>query len=204
MDEFVWACREYTRSGNPLFIPETKGGQVGAARVFYVLGEYGAGCFSPFGIDGEINLANDPLDGSYKILQNMSSLILENQGKGTMKGILVDTILPEQEFDLGDYFIKAVLVSGRSTGIAGGLIVKTDKDEFIVAGKGLDVFFMPKDDSMCIGIDAVDEGTFKDGKWIPERRLNGDETHASTWSGTGVKLPAGKADIQKVSLYHYK
>jgi hypothetical protein len=203
-DEFVWACREYTRSGNPLFIPETIGGQPGAARVFYVLGEYSAGCFAPFGIDGDINMVNDPLDDSYKTLQDMSSFILENQGRGTMKGILVDTISPEQEIELGDYFIKADLAAGKGTGIAGGIIVLTAQDEFIVAGKGLDVFFMPKNDSLRIGINAVDEGTFKNGNWIPERRLNGDETHASTWSGTGVKLPAGKPGIQKVSLYHYK
>src|SRR4030042_98022 len=29
MDEFTWACHEYTRSGNPLFIPETRGGEIG-------------------------------------------------------------------------------------------------------------------------------------------------------------------------------
>jgi beta-galactosidase GanA len=39
-DEFVWVCEEYTRSGNPLFIPETRGGDAGAARAFYVFGEY--------------------------------------------------------------------------------------------------------------------------------------------------------------------
>jgi hypothetical protein len=50
----------------------------------------------------------------------------------------------------------------------------------------------------------VDEGTFKDGKWISERRLNGDETHASTSSGTGVKLRSDHISIQKISLYKYK
>jgi hypothetical protein len=50
----------------------------------------------------------------------------------------------------------------------------------------------------------VDEGTFKDGKWISERRLNGDETHASTSSGTGVKLPNHKVSILRISLYRYK
>jgi len=57
---------------------------------------------------------------------------------------------------------------------------------------------------MRIAVDAVDEGTFKDGKWIPERRLNGDEVHASTFLGTGLKLPGNKVSIQKMSLYQYK
>lgn len=45
IDEFTWVCKEYTRSGNPLFIPETRGGTVGAARALYVFGEFNAGCF---------------------------------------------------------------------------------------------------------------------------------------------------------------
>jgi hypothetical protein len=57
---------------------------------------------------------------------------------------------------------------------------------------------------MRAAVNAVDEGSFKDGKWVSERRLNGDETHASTSSGTGVKLPNNKMSIQKISLYRYK
>jgi hypothetical protein len=204
MDEFAWVCREYTRSGNPLFIPETRGGAVGAARAFYAFGEHDAGCFAPFGIDDELNRVNDPLDESYAVLQNMSSIILENQGKGTMRGILVDTVSPAPELELGEYRIKADLADGKRSGIAGGLIIQTGRQEFIVAGKALDLFFIPRDTSMRVAVDAVDEGTFKDGKWIPARRLNGDEVHASTWSGTGLKLSNQKVSIQKISLYRYK
>jgi hypothetical protein len=204
MDEFTWVCQEYTRSGNPLFIPETRGGAVGAARAFYAFGEHDAGCFAPFGIDNVRNAENDPLDECYAVLQNMSSIILENQGKGTMRGMLVDTILPVRQFELGNYKIEARLAGREKPGIAGGLIINTDPEEFIVAGKGLDVFFMSEDDSMRIAVNAVDEGTFKDGKWVSERRLNGDEVHASTWSGTGLKLPGNKVSIQRVSLYRYR
>jgi len=84
------------------------------------------------------------------------------------------------------------------------LIIKTGDDEFICAGRGFDLFFTAKDNSMRIGLDIVDEGTFSDGKWIAERRLNGDETHASTFDGTGLKFPPGRVSIQKISLYHYK
>jgi hypothetical protein len=134
----------------------------------------------------------------------MSSIILENQGKGTMRGILVDTVSPSIEFELGEYRIKADLAGGRNPGIAGGLIIQTGQQEFIVAGKALDLFFIPEDASMRVAVDAVDEGTFEDGKWVSERRLNGDEVHASTWSGTGLKLPDNKVSIQKISLYQYK
>lgn len=204
-DEFVWICKEYTRSGNPLFIPETRGGETGAARAFYVFGEYDAGCFAPFGIDNPRYSENDPLDEAYDVLQNMSPIILESQGIGNMRGVLVDTAKPVQQVELGNYIIEAHLGGWQKPDIAGGLIIMTGDDEFIVAGRALDVFFIPRDSSgMRVAVNACDEGIFEDGKWIAKRRLNGDEVHASTWSGTGVKLPGNKVSIQKVSLYRYK
>jgi beta-galactosidase GanA len=204
MDEFVWVCREYTRSGNPLFIPETRGGEIGAARAFYVFGEYGAGCFAPFGIDDHRYKKDDPLDETYAVLQKLTPLIIENQGIGTMRGILVDSLSPVQPFTLGNYKIEARLANGNGPAIAGGLIINTGPDEFIVTGKSLDVLFFSPDSIIRLGVNAVDEGTFKDGKWKPERRLNGDEVHASTWSGTGVKLPHDEITIQKISIYRFK
>jgi hypothetical protein len=204
IDEFTWACKEFTRSGNPLFIPETRGGEIGAARALYVFGEFNAGCFAPFGIDNDVNRRNDPLDDTYAILQDMSPVILENQGEGRMRGILVDTVSHLMEFDLGDYKIRAELAGGRKPGIAGGLIIHTGSQEYIVAGKGLDLFFIPKDTLMRVAIDKVDEGIFKDREWINVRRLNGDETHASTWDGTGLRLSDQKVSIQRVTLYRYK
>ena len=204
MDEFTWACHEYTRSGNPLFIPETRGGEIGAAKAFYAFGEHNAGCFAPFGIDNVRYAEHDPLDESYAVLRNMAAVILENQGKGSMRGILVDTASPVRQFDLGNYTVEARLAGGERTTVAGGLVINIGPDEFIVAGKALDVFFIPADDSLRVGVNAVDEGIFKEGIWVPERRLNGDEVHASTWSGTGLKLPDHKVSIQRLTLYRYK
>jgi hypothetical protein len=204
MDEFGWVCQEYTRNGNPLFIPETRGGEIGAARVFYVLGQYNAGCFAPFGIDDIVNAKNNPLEESYAVLQNMSEAILEHQGNGTMKGILVDKKSPVQRFELGDYIIEARFEGGEKSEIAGGLIIQTGKQEYICAGKGLDVLFIPKDDSMHIALEAVYEGTFKAGKWVNGRRLNGDEIHTSLFTGTGLRIPDNKVSIQKVTLFRYK
>jgi hypothetical protein len=204
MDEFVWACKEYVRSGNPLFIPETRSGALGAARAFYVFGEFDAGCFAPFGIDNPRYAENDPLDESYAVLKNMAPFILKNQGKGIMKGILVDTISPSQRIELGDYFIEAKMAAKPMMEIAGGLIIQTGPDEFVVAGRALDIFFTLKDKSMRIGVSAADEGIFENGTWVSKRRLNGDEVNASTWSGTGPKLSDDKVGLQKVSLYRFK
>jgi hypothetical protein len=203
-NEFIWVCNEYTRSGNPLFIPETLGGATGAARAFYAMGGFSAFGFAPFGIDGSLYETNDPLNESYLVLQKLSPLILENQGKNSMRGVLVDTAHPEQDLELGNYRIKARLSADKNTVTAGGLIIQTGADEFIVAGKSLDLFYMPEDSMQRIGVLSADEGFFKDDQWITRRRLNGDETHASTWDGTGNKLPADKPGIQKIILYHYR
>jgi hypothetical protein len=204
MDEFTWVCQEYTRGGNPLFIPETRGGELGAARALYAFGQFDAGCFSPFGIDDNRHADNDPLDESYSVLRTLSPIILAHQGLGTMKGILVDTLSPVQRLELGDYFIEARLAGSHGPAVAGGLIIQTGPQEFLAAGKALDIFFIPKNDSVHIGIDAVDEGTFDEGKWVGERRLNGDEVHTSTFDGTGLKLRGDAICIQKISLYSYK
>ncbi len=204
IDEFKWVCDEFTKSGNPLFIPETRGGDVGAARAFYSFGEYSAGCFAPFGIDNTRFMKDDPLDEAYAVLGNMSSIILENQGKGTMRGILLDSKEPKQEFELGRYRISASLADRTPSAVAGGIIINTGKNEFIVAGKGFDVFFAEINGTGRIGIDAVDEGWFIDDRWVPSRRLNGDETHASTWSGTGMRFFSDKFSIQKISLYSFQ
>jgi hypothetical protein len=201
LDAFTWACEEYTRSDNPLFIPEARGGEYGAASSFYAFGEFNAGLFAPFGIDNYIDRP-DQLDESYAVLKNMSSIILANQGKGTMRGVFVDTGSRIQKLELGDYSIEARL--GRGATIAGGIIIQTGTNEFIVAGRALDIFFAPKNTSMRIGVDKTEEGIFENEKWIPKRRLNGDEVHASTSDGTGPRLPGNKVSIQKISFYVYK
>jgi hypothetical protein len=121
-----------------------------------------------------------------------------------MQGVLVDTAHPEQDLELGNYRIKARLSTDKNTVTAGGLIIQTGADEFIVSGKSLDFFYIPKDSTERIGVLSADEGFFKGVHWIALRRLNGDETHASTWDGTGNKMPADKPGIQKIILYHYR
>jgi hypothetical protein len=64
-----------------------------------------------------------------------------------------------------------------------------------------------------VGLLSVEEGAFKDGKWIPGRRLNGDEVQlrydlsvaaAENQPGTGLRFPAGAPGIQRVKLYRYR
>jgi beta-galactosidase GanA len=201
---FEWVCKQYIRNGNPLFIPETSKGKIGAARVFDVFGEYNAGCFSPFGIDDPVDPKKDVLAESYNVVEKMEPIILINQGKGTMRGILVDSASPVQKFEMGDYWIEAQLRDQQKLDIGGGLIIQTGKESFIVAGRGISVSFAPKDSTRYIGVNVFDEGTFKNGKWVTERRLNGDEGPWSSGSRVVMSLSDNEECIRKISFYEYK
>jgi hypothetical protein len=208
MPDFEWICARYHRNGNPLFIPETRGGGVGAARVFWSTGRYDAMGFSPFGIDSSAPADTGPLSQSYATLSQLAPLILQNQGGDRMTGLLVTTNQPEQSVALGDYVIEARLGGGRrgpAPEAAGGIVISAGPDEYFVAGRSLDVFFKPKVPGGLpfVGIDFVDEGTFEKGRWVPGRRLNGDEVHTSTFDGTGLRLPGLQPVIQRVKLYRY-
>ncbi|MDR1645609.1 MAG: DUF5597 domain-containing protein [Tannerellaceae bacterium] len=201
---------QYDRMGNAVFIPETRGGDIGASRALFAIGEHNAMGFSPFGIDGmrmSTSTAPDPLAATYRLLDGMSGLILRHQGKGTMRGILVEKDAPVQTFEMGNYIVTADVYNSQSleTSAAGGLIIQLGSDEYIVLGRNLNVRFAPKTpgDLPYVGIDKVYEGVYdKDGLWKPGRLLNGDETHCSTFSGTGLKMPG--TSIQRITLYRYR
>ena len=70
--EFEAWCQQYTRRGNPLFIPEMRGTEVGARQVFYALGEHDAMGVSPFAIDSVDPAEENPLARSYAVLRQLA------------------------------------------------------------------------------------------------------------------------------------
>ena len=75
---------------------------------------------------------------------------------------------------------NAVLAaSDRQQAKSGALIIQTSEDEFYIVGINARFSFGsndPKDGKVLH--EVIEEGTFRDGIWIPGRRLNGDEDHA--------------------------
>jgi hypothetical protein len=57
----------------------------------------------------------------------------------------------------------------------------------------------PRSSSRPVGIAAVDEGAFVEGKWVPGRRLNGDEND----QGKAWRFDSKQVRTEKVSLYHF-
>jgi hypothetical protein len=211
-------CARYDRSGNPLFIPEAAGGAQGAANVFYAIGQHNAFGFSPFGIDRAIGSGESELAQSYDVLSQLAPLILDNQTKGGVAGVLLEELTPSQKVRLGDYTLNVTRAAagGRrplSAPAASpqapqaaqspyGIFIVTKPDEYFMAGSGLTITFAPNTPGPPIaGLATVEEGRFADARWVPGRTLAGDDTG----QGNNVSLRGGRGPgILRVTLYRYR
>jgi hypothetical protein len=75
----------------------------------------------------------------------------------------------------------------------------TAPNEFYIGGIGISITFSQKNSEFKSGLATVEEGTFVDGKWIPGRRLAGDDTA----QGNNLRL-GNDYSILRVTLYSYK
>ena len=96
---FAEIAAMYSRNGNPLFIPETRGD---AANAFYAIGQLNAQMFSPFGIERQAG-ADSPLAAAYGVLHQLTPLIMEHQTNGTMKAVMMEPGTGSQKVQLGNY-----------------------------------------------------------------------------------------------------
>ncbi len=80
------------------------------------------------------------------------------------------------------------------------IIISTAPNEFVIAGEGLTVTFLPDSDGPeHVELMSVEEGRFDNGTWVPGRRLNGDETDG----GNFAIFPCAAPSIQKVRIYRH-
>ena len=104
-DYEAW-CAKYDRSGNPLFIPESRGGTEGAVRLIYAIGRHNAIGYSPMGIDRPETPDKD-LTASYDAIAQLAPLIAEHQGDGTMSAVLLrGPDDPPQKIQVGNYTLE--------------------------------------------------------------------------------------------------
>ncbi len=197
-----WTSR-YTQRGNALFIPEMRGSADGARDIFYAIGQHDAIGTSPFAVDSIENPKDSALAASYGILQQFAPVILAHQGKGEMAGFLLDKEHPSVTRELGGYQLEIRLdeVFGNTASIGYGLVIATGPDEFMGAGSGFRVSFTPKTPGPArAGIGTIDEGTYRNGQWIPGRRLNGDENA----QGEGWRVSSRGLSIERCTVYRYE
>lgn len=196
--DFEQWCHLYHRDGNPLYISETRGHDIGAANVFYTLGEESGLGFSPFGIESEAS-NSDPLGESYHALAQLTPLILAHQSAGDIRGFVLGGDISDVDYTMGGYTLHVTQDNSATPGF--GILIATGEDEFLGVGKGFRVTFQPRSGSgKLVGIDGIEEGVFENGKWLPGRRLNGDEDN----QGKDWRFDSHSVKIEKVILYRYE
>ena len=210
--DFDYICEQYTLSGNPLYIPEARGGESGAINAMKTFCNYNGLGFSPFGIERyqDNSPENDFFTQTYKVLDQLSHLILTKEAKKQMVAITVDTVQINHTAILGKYKIEFTH-RGREKGCA--MVIEINPDEFVVAGRNLSIEFSlnnsRKED--ITGIQLAEEGFFENNQWVSTRRMNGDQImvnysfsncYKEGKSGNGLRFDRSLT-IQRVQLYHY-
>jgi beta-galactosidase GanA len=216
-----WADR-YTRSGNPLFIPEALRSNDAAVNALYTFGARSGFGFAPFGIESIGEPAAGLLRASNDLIRQLTPLITAHQGRGTMTALLPPG--PDQRaphaLTLGGLTLNATYERLEAPGLAdgvineagdrsasraplpaGAIVIQLGPDEFLFGGIGVVVTFAaPTPGNPQIGILNCEEGRYVDGQWQHVRWLNGDQTH----QGRHVRLEPGRFTIEHVKLYRYR
>lgn len=219
---FKDVCDEYTRRGNPLFIPETATHSYCASRMIYTVGHYHAMCYSPFGFDdiGKPFTAvqgflfgvdvNDPAlktpqdlaeyQAAGRLLRGMLPLLADAYGSKLLQAVSAETDpavpgpgnnpylakMPTMDFD--DFRVSVSFRNPLSSGENGAcLCLQVNQNECFILGKGCSLSFQSmREDRPDLDLLLTEEGSFTDGQWQPERRLNGDETAHLSLERPGV------------------
>jgi hypothetical protein len=147
----------------------------------------------------------DSFAQTYAILDYLAPVILDNQGTGTIVFLepMNDTNAPPQEVKLGDYTLNLSYGTGGfggRGGLGGGLggfgegptvtnasparlVINSGPGEYVFVGGPMTVTFTPNTPGRGgVVLGSFDETMLVDGRWVPGRRLNGDETdHSRRW-----------------------
>ena len=228
--DFKGVCASYTRSGNPLFIPEAR---ASVPNLFWAIGNHAALGYSPFGIE---SLPEDtPLASAYEALGGLMPVIAKYQAEEKVVAVVQETAgQPNQTISIGGYTLNFSFRSGGrgpappppAVNAAGGrgtpqaqgqvavqpprppqqnlgfaLVINTAPDEFVLVGQGFSLTAAPDNPGPKIaGFGSIDEGRFVNGTWIPGRRINGDESGG----GSRASLRGEGVGILKIKLYRYE
>ena len=147
---FVDIIARYTRSDNPLSIPEAlyASNPQAPANALFAFGEHDAIGYGPFSIEW-ISEESGALGSAYEILRQLSPYILAAQGSDRIAGfkprLLYDeTVVYEPQVRrIGDFRLTVAFadiqrpVLTPETGGYGGIVIQVDRDEYLIAGQGL-------------------------------------------------------------------
>jgi hypothetical protein len=136
-------------------------------------------------------------------MAQIAPLVLAHQGTDSLVGFALDKDHPSLVTNLGGTTVEISLddLFGRKAEKGYGIVVAVGPDEFVGAGTGFRVIFKPANPGTNkVGIGTVDEGVYRDGKWIPGRRLNGDEDD----QGRAWRFSSWALQIERCTTYRCK
>ena len=230
LDDYPSIIRMYARAGNPVFVPESRAGQGGAANAAFTFGEMGGIGYSPFGIENLVGDGSDLFCQFYKAVGSYADVLLEAQAEGRVAGVWVKGSSPaiyKDERVMGDVKVCCELISsgwrnGGAPQLTGGsyspdaqgyaIIIRED-DGFLILGSNIRVVFRPAEGDEIVGIAKMTEGYFADGQWVERRWLNGDEIQLrydilsavdEGLSGQGLNFGSPAPQFMKVQLFRYQ
>lgn len=166
-----WVAK-YKQPNNPFFTPETRLGDYSGVRALYTFGEVDAISFSPFAIDEGKHAVTKHVTQSYKLLRQLSPILLKEQGKGKTWGLLFDQEDKERIIEDGDISITCRhfftlpwdprATDGSKWPEGGGLIIKLAPMEYLIAGNGIVTVFQKKTEKLQTEEKKLGEDGFVD------------------------------------------
>lgn len=195
----------YARPDNPLFVPETARAPAISRYCYATLARGGIG-WSPFGIDdtrhpGDTAATEDalaPFAANYRVLGPMAREIAQAAFAGRVHAAWEETDNPPQTIALGNWKATAVFgppvsgygssPKGNAVPIGRALVVDLGPDEFLVTGYLARVDFTPAAGTGQREFLRVEEGSYENGRFVPSRLWNGDETDWGLNFGTAPQV----------------
>ncbi len=215
--DFQGVCELYTRSGNPLFIPEAR---PNIPNLFWAVARHGALGYSPFGIE---DLAGfKPLAEAYAMLGGLAPVLLKYQSQGQVMAVIEGietsvrqfedatgllmkfgdsraafTATADKKIDRPEDLSPAPVAAAdfsikpdlEQRGFA--LVIVTAPGEFVIAGSKVVIV------NSRAHLGTVDEGRYEKGRWMAGRRLNGDETFSANF----FTLAPDTLEMRRVTTY---
>ncbi len=196
---------KYKRPDNPFFTPEVKCDPNSGTKAFYTFGETDAISFSPFALDQANYKTANSIRKSYKLLENLSPILLKYQGRGASWGLLFDQEDKERIIEDGDITMTCRhfftlpwdprATDGSQWPEGGGLILKLAPLEYLIAGNGIVTVFQSKAEKQQAEEKKLGEDGFIDnGK---EERKGGNALQTST-RFKGKRIGIGYVDQVEV------
>ncbi|MGN6601133.1 MAG: GH35 family beta-galactosidase [Ginsengibacter sp.] len=183
----------YNRKDNTLFVPEAGLNKVNAKYLYEVLSRGGIG-FAPFGIDNNGDTSGNetlkrrlsPYSKEFAVCSTMLPQLAKWASERKIKSAVEGEDQKDQIVDLGDWKCN-VIFGGNGRGnakpvykepVGKALFIELGNDSFLISGTRCHLRFQTagKQENEDWQYLKVEEGTFKNGNFVPSRILNGDET----------------------------